>query len=637
VSLLRSATRVIVAGVAGTAAGFLLLLLPVLHFAIPLEVREFVRHPLGKVLAFAALLVLGPERIVAVIPWRTRERLSAWVGRMIASRPGVAAAAVARRATGPILASLQGRLPRLDPLSARALRGPVTIAAGTAAALMLLTWIPHYLTWPWWPDVDQFAVSAQSWSVGIVPYRDQLDFDFPGPIYLHYILGKVFGWGATVAFHAMDAGFVVLLGVALWAWSRRLFGSALPGLVSYLTYLCTYLDLDVSMVAQRDWHGPLFVVLGLLALDVWPGRQGRIISALALAVALAFRPQEVVFLPAMAAAVAEGERRAGEPWWAAIRPLLEWAAYLALSLLVSFSPLIVAGTLDDLIRAVRSAGEGSYNRMTWFWFTEGLRVYFRKAWTLGVLAAVTLVALAGPLSLRRPARTWALALLGVFFYKPLSPWPHPYLDQPIALIWAINLAILVAWLLSVTTLTASVRLAAIAAVAACGVPGLPRFCTVGPSLRAVGPLLRGEDPAEEPPGCIRQFASKEWPSDRYRWDDYRAVLSWIRRSTPGDARIADLLWNVPFPPVNGPTGRLTPFPAAGGYIHLWMVDPGLLDAYVRVLKERPNILVVWSPGKPNRFFPELDRAVHEDYRPVSRFGDIEVWRHKRAETPIDSG
>src|SRR5437868_1335449 len=71
--------------------------------------------------------------------------------------------------------------------------------------VLLTTWVPHSLTWPWWADTDQFAVSAQAWDAGILPYRDLDDFDFPGPIYVHWVLGKTLGWGRTAPFYAFDA------------------------------------------------------------------------------------------------------------------------------------------------------------------------------------------------------------------------------------------------------------------------------------------------------------------------------------------------------------------------------------------------------------------------------------------------
>ena len=57
---------------------------------------------------------------------------------------------------------------------------------------------------------------------------------------------------------------VGLFGVVLAIWSRRVLGAFLPGLVAYGAFLGYYLNLDYSVVAQRDWHGPVLAVLGLL-------------------------------------------------------------------------------------------------------------------------------------------------------------------------------------------------------------------------------------------------------------------------------------------------------------------------------------------------------------------------------------
>src|SRR5262249_14802844 len=147
---------------------------------------------------------------------------------------------------------------------------------------------------PWWADPDAFAVLAQAWEDGRRPYRDLEAFNFPGPIYLMWVLGRVFGWGRTVPFYAVDAGLVVILGLALIVWSRRRFATFLPGLVGYTAFLGSYLDLDYSQVAQRDWHAPLFVVLGLLVAEGWPGRGGRLVSAVSATAAVTFRPHVVL-------------------------------------------------------------------------------------------------------------------------------------------------------------------------------------------------------------------------------------------------------------------------------------------------------------------------------------------------------
>jgi hypothetical protein len=616
--------RLVLLVAAGALAGLFLYFLPALILSVPQEVFWYLAHPLARIIPVAVLLVLGPSRIVSVVPRRYRDRLADLSRRSDRTHPVAFLLDRVDRALAP---RTKGPLAGVEGFAAWALGGPLTVTLGGVCALMVLTWAPHYLTWPWWADADQFAVAALSWHAGLVPYRDQADFDFPGPIYLFYVLGAAFGWDRTAPFYAADAAMLVGLGVALAAWGRRLFGRALPGLVAYLPFLAYYLGLDYSLVAQRDWRAPSLVALALMALEACRGRVGRLAAAMAMAVALAYRPHEVLFLPAIASALLEGGRDGDGGWRGSIRRLSGWCAALVVSLVVAFGPLIVAGVLDDFVHALRIThyGEGSYNRATWSSFARGLEYHLHDRTTAGTLAAGVLLAILGPAARRGPSRTWSLALLGALFYKPISPFPHAYLDQPVVLVRSIALAPLVASMLAAGRLAAPLRLAGVAAAIAAGVPSAPAYCSASRSLRALRPLMRGEDPVEAPPGCERRFSDQ--PGGFYHWGDYRRLLAYIRRSTSPRTRVANLLHEFPLPTVNGPAGRLTPFPAAGGYIHLRSVDPGLEARYAEDLERAADSVVVWDPGFPDPRFPLLDRAARRWYRPEARFGNIEVWRH----------
>ena len=148
---------------------------------------------------------------------------------------------------------------------------------------------------------------AQEWDSGVLPYRDIRSYNFPGHIYLHWILGKLFGWGHMSVFYAVDAMALLLLGAIVIAWSRRRLGQSLPGTAAYLIFLAYYLDASFDNVAQRDWHSPLCATLGLLLLETWPGRHTRWLSALLAAMAFTIRPQVVLFLPALLVAAVSGD------------------------------------------------------------------------------------------------------------------------------------------------------------------------------------------------------------------------------------------------------------------------------------------------------------------------------------------
>src|SRR5438874_2710750 len=86
---------------------------------------------------------------------------------------------------------------RLEAFASKALRAPLAVALGLLALAQLGTWIPHYLTWPWFADHDVFATAARAWDAGLKPYRDLQGNNFPGTTYLFWALGKAFGWGRT--------------------------------------------------------------------------------------------------------------------------------------------------------------------------------------------------------------------------------------------------------------------------------------------------------------------------------------------------------------------------------------------------------------------------------------------------------
>ncbi len=224
-------------------------------------------------------------------------------------------------------------LDRFDAILGVLLGRWLIVAFGAISFVWLLTWLPHYPYWPWCRDADTYAERAQEWDCGVLPYRDIRAFNFPGHIYLHWVLGKLFGWGHTGVFYALDATALLLFGGVLIAWSRRSMGLAAPGGAAYLIFLAYYLGIDFQSVAERDWHSTLCAVLGLLLLQAWPGRRSRWLSALLAAVALTIRPQVVLFFPALLAAAesadtANCEASPSDVGYAtfkrAILPVLEW-------------------------------------------------------------------------------------------------------------------------------------------------------------------------------------------------------------------------------------------------------------------------------------------------------------------------
>jgi hypothetical protein len=330
-------------------------------------------------LAILALMIL-PD-LVGFLPCAIPGSPLEWsaVALVVVFRKAIAFVA-ARRVDDPAAARVRRFLDRLDAGSRWALEGGLVLALALFSTGMLASWAPHYLTWPWCRDEDTFATLAQSWDAGIRPYRDIRAYNFPGHIYLHWLIGRALGWGHTVPFYALDVAAILALGAALTVWSRRL-GGSLPGLVGYVTFLGFYLSQDYEQVAERDWHATLGAALALMALEVWSGRPSLWIAAALEAAALTIRPHAVFFLPAIGSAIAERPRPG--------RDVAEWGIAVVLFASLGFAPLVAQGLLDDLLRGLRVAAYGGpYSKASLAGALTILGGELRSPWTFALVASL---------------------------------------------------------------------------------------------------------------------------------------------------------------------------------------------------------------------------------------------------------
>jgi hypothetical protein len=582
----------------GTIVAILMLLAPDLQWFLPDVIR---RRPVTMALAgLAAVYTLG--------------RLAVERSR-------------SERATSD---PLHRRLDGSDFISAKLMSGGVTIVIAAVCLAFLAAWLPHYVLWPWARDADTFATLAQSWDAGIRPYRDIRGYNFPGAIYLFWVLGKACGWGRTWALYAFDATSLILLGVILAAWSRRCLGRMLPGSAGFLVFLTFYLNRDFETVAQRDGHASLCIVLGLLILEAWPGRMSRILSALLAAAALATRPHAVLFVPAMAAAVLEGADAPG------LRPrrVAEWLVLFGVFTALAFSPLVLGGIADDLIRGLRFAAYGGpYSTVTPATVVDALAVQLAQPRTWIAIGGLGVVLAATRETSRRRALTWTLALGAALAYRLLHPVQHAYLAHPLALVSSVALAVPMGWLIETAGVPAFLRLAGVLVLVAEMNFGAPRFANPSAAVEAIRSIARGETlPVLSPPGSRAWFdpSSARW----YAWEDYRKALSYLRESTSPATLVANVLQEPPYPAINGPAGRLSPFRAESGICWMLLVAFDLEPEFAAALERATDCVVVWSPEEfkwPSRL--RLDRlaaAIRAHYEPEVRFGHIELWRRSAA-------
>lgn len=542
---------------------------------------------------------------------------------------------------------MEGGAELADRIASGMLRGPLTIIVVCLCAFQLATWIPHLLTWPFFVDHDVFSTLAFGWDSGLRPYRDLRENNFPGTIYLFWAVGKVFGWGRTAPVFAMDSALVVAFGASMLIWSRRRLGRYLPGAIGYASFLSYYLGLDYRNVIQKDWHGPFFMMLGLMIADGRPTRGGRIASAFCAAAAFVIRPQVILFAPALAFRIARGDDRPGasrSPREAAMATA-GWVATAAGLVVLGFLPIWLAGTWPDFLDCVRVATYGgSYNRFTPM---RMLRVMINQCveWRyVAIPASILMIASGSGVGPRATIATWMLALAGAWLYKPISPVPWPYLTHPYAIVLSINVAILIHLLLGAGIARPSLRLGVILlAMLAAGVVVRPRFCGVGESRRAIDAMGRGILPEGPPPGYIEPGTDPGVVS--YPWRDYRSLLAYLREQTSPRTRIANVLRDCPA--LTGPAARLPVFPAQS--IAWLAVRPGDEGDFRAALEGAgDDTIVVWAPSeadldpdlrlsdaarKLDAAVQHLAPTIRRHYEPMRRFGQIEVWRKKAAEGP----
>ena len=331
------------------------------------------------------------------------------------------------------------------------------------------------------------------------------------------------------------------------------------------------------------------------------------------------------------------------------RRLLEWACAFGVFVAAGFAPLVMAGVLDDLVRGLRVASYGGpYSTLT---PARGIAILLgeiREPRTAALLAALTCLSvrsIGG--SLTATARTWLLAVAGALVYRPLHPVDHNYLRMPLALIGSTAWAVPIAWCIRASTANlrnhrrAFVGLLMILLLLFEALPRwMPYNCSFRGSLDAIR-AAAGSGWPDVPPGAWIWYGDNRQPF--YTWDAYHRLLRYVREKTGRETIVANVLKNSPFPAVNGPTGRRTPFHAETGVAWSWLVDQDLDEEFARDLEHAgQDSIVVWSPEEsaPNRRLElkRLTQVILDEYEPEARFGRIEVWRRKprtTAEVPLE--
>ena len=526
------------------------------------------------------------------------------------------------------LASPNDARNRFDALSTALLQRVLTPIVALWCAFLLVTWVPTYLTWTWWADSEHFALLAQSWASGILPYRDMFSFQFPGEIYVFYALGKTFGWGNTVAYYAFDASLVILFSVILVAWGRKLSGSLLPGLIGTSTFLLFYLSQNSHVAGQREWHATFLVVTSLILPFLGTGAFFRLTSAFAFGLALVVRPQVVVILPAILFAIDGSARASEESWTRTLKAMTAWAVVASLTLTASFLPLIWAGVVGNLLDCLKEVSQSSYNQTG---FRQLLLRILPHKLPLSLISVIPLILLFMQ-ETQAPARRagWSilLALAGVVFYSAISPMLMAYHAIPQVAIASLGVTFFATQLLgqardprlTLATLTLT-------------------FLFFGASEAPLSlKALRPGDDTNSIPVSLKSLLKHELPpapplgydnTASYPWTDHRAALLYLREKTTLDTLVANLMIDNRAA-LTSQVPRLTPLVTADVGSLLMLNLPSLLDRNALALQSAPpSTVVLWNPHSPEASSPRYDHlfsTVRRFYHPETQLGNIAVWR-----------
>jgi hypothetical protein len=519
------------------------------------------------------------------------------------------------------------------PFAERLIGWRLTLVAALWCLVLLAGWLPNYLNWPWYSDHDHFASTAQLWEAGKLPFRDVFCFQFPGEIYLFWAIGKVFGWGNTIAFYAVDAAMVLGFGAILAAWSRREFGRILPGLIGFLSFLFYYSNQNFRVAGQRDWHATFFSISALLAPMLWRGRGGRLLSAVAFGVALIFRPQSVCFAPAIALSLDCGARQPGERWTVTALALVEYSVAVAATVTLGFLPLIRAGLIGDFLRTLKQMGSNASGYRPSTHSEPADRLIRMAIIAPGLIYVPILLALLWrrDREFKRVCRVVLTAMTLSCFYTLMSPRDHAYFQIPVIAAVSLGMTCLASLILRARG-TSQLSLVAMLLCILAAAPRLPDhnllkppneifFSFQNPTLYtypdALLHLRFRTLPVRTPTGFL----------DHYPWDDIRAVITYLRRDVPMSTPVANFLLDT-YSSIPSMSGHLPAIPSDNYGL---LVSPEWIEKDIAAIAAADPCLVIWNPRTmvvENPSFSGLEAAIRADFEPSKKFGEIEVWRRK---------
>ncbi len=512
------------------------------------------------------------------------------------------------------------------------LRLPLQWILSIIIALWFLLWAPHYLYWPWWMDLEHFSVSAHAWDQGIKPYRDLIDFNFPGPIYIMWMIGKLFGWNHPMAANFLDIMVCIVLFCLTIRWSKRVFDSSTAGLIGCILMARYYMSLDASRVMQREWYVIALGIGMLMITQMTTHRYKYLFSGFVLAVALVIRPYAILLLPAVIVSVVI------EYWGQRLKTEIALKQIVLsglVSSLILWSPLVFHGIADDFFRETfRELMYGNYDpqgREAFHW-----TVYNQIA-TKVIFSALCTVVLTLYLLRNDPCKLglvlpWVVMFVSMVFYKPLCPVMHAYTEIPLEMVAGLMLGIFWGVFENFQGVSSRFKVSLIGFWTWFFLPAFPDMLSVSSSREALVSMVSSTGLEKSPPGWAGHLKDRNKIPKVYFWQDYQSALEFIREETSSEVRVVNFIRKQPFPTFNGPTGRLSLWPCAEGIQWLRWVHPELELEYANSLQSQVPSIVIWNDREEMSNvaikYPLIDRLIRREYEPLARFGQIDIWKRR---------
>ena len=143
-----------------------------------------------------------------------------------------------------------------SPVSAGLVSGLVCLV------VVLVAFTPLFLCMPLWVDATHYDICARNLLEGGVHYRDTLDPNFPGVVWIHVAVRQVFGWSSE-ALRAFDLA--IFSGIVWLVWRLLTVAAAAPAVRVWAAVALYgfYFSLPETCHCQRDVWMLFFAMLAL--------------------------------------------------------------------------------------------------------------------------------------------------------------------------------------------------------------------------------------------------------------------------------------------------------------------------------------------------------------------------------------